>query len=63
MSCLEGVGQLRTLTLQGNKIAVIPEEIIKLVNLEIFDLSQNKITMYVISHIIYIIIIYIKKPF
>ncbi|XP_076162083.1 leucine-rich repeat-containing protein 40 isoform X2 [Ptiloglossa arizonensis] len=45
MSCLEGVGQLRTLTLQGNKIAVIPEEIIKLVNLEIFDLSQNKITI------------------
>ncbi|XP_054001277.1 leucine-rich repeat-containing protein 40-like [Hylaeus anthracinus] len=44
MSCLEGVGQLRTLTLGSNKITTIPEEIIKLVNLEIFDLSCNNVT-------------------
>lgn len=51
MSCLEGVGQLKTLTLGNNKIDAIPEEIIKLVNLEIFDLSNNGLTMYVILHI------------
>ncbi|KZC08775.1 PREDICTED: leucine-rich repeat-containing protein 40-like [Dufourea novaeangliae] len=45
MSCLEGVGQLRTLTLGNNRIDTIPEEIIKLVNLEILDLSHNSITI------------------
>lgn len=45
MSCLEGVGQLKTLTLGNNQIESIPEEIIKLVYLEIFDLSYNKITL------------------
>lgn len=50
MSCLEGVGQLKTLTLGNNKIESIPEEIIKLVYLEIFDLSYNKITQYVIFY-------------
>ncbi|CAL7952317.1 unnamed protein product [Xylocopa violacea] len=45
MSCLEGVGQLKTLTLGNNQIESIPEEIIKLVYLEIFDLSHNKITL------------------
>ena len=45
MSCLEGVGQLKTLTLGNNKIDAIPEEIIKLVNLEIFDLSYNGLTI------------------
>lgn len=48
MSCLEGVGRLKVLTLGNNKIETIPEEIIKLVYLEIFDLSHNKLTMYVI---------------
>lgn len=52
MSCLEGVGQLKTLTLGNNQIESIPEEIIKLVYLEIFDLSHNKITLYVIFYII-----------
>lgn len=47
MPHLEGVGQLRTLTLENNQIETIPEEIIKLVYLEIFDLSHNKITVYV----------------
>lgn len=47
MSCLEGVGQLKTLTLGNNQIETIPEEIIKLVYLEIFDLSHNKLTLYV----------------
>lgn len=50
MSCLEGVGQLKTLTLGNNQIESIPEEIIKLVYLEIFDLSYNKITLYVIFY-------------
>lgn len=50
MSCLEGVGQLKTLTLGNNQIESIPEEIIKLVYLEIFDLSHNKITLYVIFY-------------
>ncbi|XP_017883723.1 leucine-rich repeat-containing protein 40-like [Ceratina calcarata] len=45
MSCLEGVGQLKSLTLGGNRIETIPEEIIKLVSLEIFDLSHNKINL------------------
>ncbi|KOX78634.1 Leucine-rich repeat-containing protein 40 [Melipona quadrifasciata] len=45
MSCLEGVGQLKTLTLGNNQIEIIPEEIIKLVYLEIFDLSHNKLTL------------------
>ncbi|XP_033364700.1 leucine-rich repeat-containing protein 40-like [Bombus vosnesenskii] len=45
MSCLEGVGQLKTLTLGNNQIETIPEEIIKLVYLEIFDLSHNKLTL------------------
>ncbi|XP_076278616.1 leucine-rich repeat-containing protein 40 isoform X1 [Lasioglossum baleicum] len=44
MSCLEGVGRLKTLTLGNNKIDQIPEEIIKLVSLEIFDLSHNNLT-------------------
>lgn len=52
MSCLEGVGQLKTLTLGNNQIESIPEEIIKLVYLEIFDLSHNKITLYVIFYIL-----------
>lgn len=50
MSCLEGVGQLKTLTLGNNQIEIIPEEIIKLVYLEIFDLSYNKLTLYVILY-------------
>ncbi|XP_003700527.2 leucine-rich repeat-containing protein 40 isoform X1 [Megachile rotundata] len=45
MSCLEGVGQLKVLTLGNNKIETIPEDIIKMVYLEIFDLSHNKLTM------------------
>ncbi|CAK9797133.1 Leucine-rich repeat-containing protein 40 [Anthophora plagiata] len=45
MSCLEGVGRLRTLTLGNNRIETVPEEVIKLVCLEIFDLSHNKITV------------------
>ena len=52
MSCLEGVGQLKTLTLGNNQIEIIPEEIIKLVYLEIFDLSHNKLTLYVILYIL-----------
>lgn len=52
MSCLEGVGQLKTLTLGNNQIEIIPEEIIKLVYLEIFDLSHNKLTLYVILHVL-----------
>ncbi|XP_076239569.1 leucine-rich repeat-containing protein 40 [Calliopsis andreniformis] len=44
MTCLEGIGQLKTLTLGYNKIEDIPEEIIKLVNLENFDLSHNELT-------------------
>lgn len=49
MSCLESVGQLKTLTLGNNKIDAIPEEIIKLISLENFDLSHNNITTYVTS--------------
>ncbi|XP_034182833.1 leucine-rich repeat-containing protein 40 [Osmia lignaria lignaria] len=45
MSCLEGVGRLKVLTLGNNKIETIPEEIMKLVYLEIFDLSHNKLTI------------------
>ncbi|XP_043249061.1 leucine-rich repeat-containing protein 40-like isoform X2 [Colletes gigas] len=45
MSCFEGIGQLKILTLGNNKIDAIPEEIIKLVNLEILDLSYNNLTM------------------
>ncbi|XP_033338539.2 uncharacterized protein LOC117227426 isoform X1 [Megalopta genalis] len=45
MLCLEGVGKLRTLTLGNNNIDSMPEEIIKLVNLEILDLSYNKLTI------------------
>ncbi|XP_029177180.1 leucine-rich repeat-containing protein 40-like [Nylanderia fulva] len=42
--CLETAGHLKKLTLQNNKIEVIPEEIIKLINLEVFDLSHNNIS-------------------
>lgn len=45
---LEAIGHLKKLTLQNNKIEVIPEEIIKLINLEVFDLSHNNISLYVI---------------
>ncbi|XP_078050920.1 leucine-rich repeat-containing protein 40 [Augochlora pura] len=44
MSCLDGVGKLKILTLGNNNIDTLPEEIIKLVNLEILDLSYNKLT-------------------
>ncbi|EFN72743.1 Leucine-rich repeat-containing protein 40 [Camponotus floridanus] len=43
--CLETAGHLKKLTLQNNKIEVIPEEIIKLINLEVFDLSHNNISL------------------
>ncbi|XP_043465463.1 leucine-rich repeat-containing protein 40-like isoform X2 [Leptopilina heterotoma] len=44
ISCLEGMGQLKTLLLGGNKIEVIPEEMIRLINLEHLDLSHNNIS-------------------
>ncbi|KAL6444717.1 hypothetical protein ACFW04_002054 [Cataglyphis niger] len=43
--CLETAGYLKKLTLQNNKIEVIPEEIIKLINLEVLDLSHNNISL------------------
>ncbi|XP_014470905.1 PREDICTED: leucine-rich repeat-containing protein 40-like [Dinoponera quadriceps] len=42
---LDGVGCLRKLTLQNNQIEVIPEEIIKLIHLEVFDLSHNNLSL------------------
>lgn len=60
MSCLEGVGQLKTLTLGNNQIETIPEEIIKLVYLEIFDLSHNKLTLYVT---LYTLLFYFNEIF
>ncbi|XP_012540763.1 leucine-rich repeat-containing protein 40 isoform X2 [Monomorium pharaonis] len=42
---LEATGHLKKLTLQGNKIEVIPEEIVKLINLKVFDLSHNNISL------------------
>lgn len=44
--CLETAGHLKKFTLQNNKIEVIPEEIIKLINLEVFDLSHNNVSLY-----------------
>lgn len=43
-----------------NKIEVIPEEIIKLINLEVFDLSHNNISLYdTISFYIFFLYFYI----
>ncbi|XP_033226281.1 leucine-rich repeat-containing protein 40-like isoform X2 [Belonocnema kinseyi] len=43
-SCLEGMSQLKVLTLGSNKLETIPEEIIQLLNLEHLDLSHNNIS-------------------
>ncbi|XP_066582392.1 leucine-rich repeat-containing protein 40-like [Prorops nasuta] len=42
--CLEGLGVLKILTLGHNKIETVPEDMMKLINLEVLDLSYNKIT-------------------
>ncbi|KAL6444718.1 hypothetical protein ACFW04_002054 [Cataglyphis niger] len=62
--CLETAGYLKKLTLQNNKIEVIPEEIIKLINLEVLDLSHNNISLYV-SYIYFLFfeLFYIFKLF
>ncbi|XP_034950700.1 leucine-rich repeat-containing protein 40-like [Chelonus insularis] len=44
MECLEGIGQLKSLLLSHNKIETIPDEMIKLLNLERLDASFNKLT-------------------
>lgn len=49
MSHLEDMGKLRTLRLDSNKIKNIPEDIVKLLNLERLDLSCNELTKYVID--------------
>ncbi|XP_063990186.1 leucine-rich repeat-containing protein 40-like [Diachasmimorpha longicaudata] len=45
MECLEDMGQLRSLLLAHNNIEVIPDDIIKLLNMERLDLSSNKLTL------------------
>jgi Leucine-rich repeat (LRR) protein len=55
---LERTGYLKILTLQNNKIEIIPEEIIKLLNLEVLDLSQNNISLYAYIFIYIIIFLY-----
>lgn len=47
MEYLEGMGRLKSLDMAGNKIEKIPDDIIKLLNLEQLDLSTNKLTLYV----------------
>lgn len=47
MEYLDGIGQLRSILMANNKIISIPDDIIKLLNLEQLDLSFNKLTMYV----------------
>ncbi|XP_011312229.1 leucine-rich repeat-containing protein 40 isoform X2 [Fopius arisanus] len=45
MECLEDMGQLKSLLLAHNNIEVIPDDIIKLLNMERLDLSSNKLTL------------------
>lgn len=47
MEFLEDMGQLRTLRMDSNKVEEIPEEIVKLLNLERLDLSCNKLSKFV----------------
>lgn len=61
--CLETAGYLKKLTLQNNKIEVIPEEIIKLINLEVLDLSHNNISLYASYIYIFLELFYIFKLF
>lgn len=49
MECLESMGQLKSLIMANNKLENIPDDIMKMLNMERLDVSFNKLTLYVIQ--------------